>query len=58
MRASWVVGETGRWRGVVIPEGLHDPALINDLRVTRAFITEGGLRRRACRRFRSHRERH
>lgn len=37
-----VVSETGRWRGVVIAEGLHDPTLINDLRVTRAFITDEG----------------
>ena len=33
---------SGRWRGVVIAEGLHDPALINDLRVTTAFITSEG----------------
>jgi hypothetical protein len=33
----------GRWRGVVIAEGLRDPALVNDLRVIRAFITDDGL---------------
>ena len=33
---------SGRRRGVVIAEGLHDPALINDLRFTRAFITGEG----------------
>jgi hypothetical protein len=40
-----------RRRGVVIAEGLHDPALINDLRVTRAFITDEGqphVAREAC----------
>lgn len=36
------VDDRGRWRGVVIAEGLHDPALINELRVTRAFITDEG----------------
>lgn len=36
------MGETDRWRGVVIAEGLDDPALINDLRVARAFITSEG----------------
>ena len=34
-----VVDDRGRWRGVVIAEGLHDPTLINDLRVTKVFIT-------------------
>ena len=34
-----LVSGTGRWRGVVIAEGLNDPALINDLQVTKAFIT-------------------
>jgi hypothetical protein len=33
------VGELRQWRGVVIAEGLHEPTLINDLRVNRAFIT-------------------
>lgn len=33
---------SGRWRGVVIAEGLHDPALINDLQITKAFITAEG----------------
>jgi len=36
------MGEAERWRGVVIAEGLHDPTLINDLRVTRVFITAEG----------------
>lgn len=31
-----------RWRGVVIAEGLHDPGVINGLRVTRAFISGEG----------------
>jgi hypothetical protein len=39
---SFVDG-SGRWRGVVIAEGLRDPAVINDLQVTRAFITGEGL---------------
>lgn len=33
---------SGRWRGVVIAEGLRDPALVNDLRVVRAVITGDG----------------
>jgi PhnB protein len=33
----------GRWQGAVIAEGLRDPALVNDLRVTRAMITGEGL---------------
>jgi len=36
------VDGTSQWRGVVIAEGLHDPTLINDLRVSRAFITDDG----------------
>jgi hypothetical protein len=36
------VDDSGRWRGVVIAEGLRDPALINGLRVTRAFIAGEG----------------
>ncbi len=36
------MGGSDRWRGVVIAEGLRDPALINDLRVTGAFITAEG----------------
>jgi hypothetical protein len=36
------VDDSCRWRGVVIAEGLHDPTVINDLRVTRAFITGEG----------------
>jgi hypothetical protein len=39
LRHHVLVGRTSRWRGVVIAEGLRDPALINDLPVTRAFIT-------------------
>lgn len=35
------MAELKLWRGVVIAEALHDPALINDLRVSRAFITRG-----------------
>ncbi len=31
--------EPGRWRCVVIAEGLHDPALVNELWATKAFIT-------------------
>lgn len=37
-----LVEDSTRWRGVVIAEGLHDPAVLNDLRVTRAFITGEG----------------
>jgi hypothetical protein len=37
------VEEFGQWRGVVIAEGLDDPALINDFQVSRAFITGEGL---------------
>jgi hypothetical protein len=33
------MSDTGRWRGLVIAEGLYDPALVNDLQVTKAFIT-------------------
>jgi hypothetical protein len=36
------VGDSGRWHGVVIAEGLHDPAVINDLWVTKAFISGVG----------------
>jgi hypothetical protein len=39
---SVCVDETGRWRGLVIAEGLHDPALINGFQVTKAFITDDG----------------
>jgi hypothetical protein len=42
LRHHVLVGRTSRWRGVVIAEGLRDPALINDLPVTRAFITAVG----------------
>ncbi len=34
--------EFTQWRGVVLAEGLRDPALINDFRVSRAFITGEG----------------
>jgi hypothetical protein len=34
--------ETNRWRGVVIAEGLHDPTVLNALRVDGAYITQDG----------------
>jgi hypothetical protein len=37
-----LVDDNCRWCGVVVAEGLHDPAVINDLWVTRAFITGDG----------------
>jgi hypothetical protein len=36
------VDEFTQWRGVVIAEGLHDPAVLNDFRVSGAFITGEG----------------
>ncbi len=42
VRHPVVVSQTSQWHGVVIAEGLHDPALINNLQVTRAFITSDG----------------
>lgn len=36
------VAELKPWRGVVIAEALHDPALINELQVSGAFITGEG----------------
>jgi hypothetical protein len=42
VRHHVLVDGSGRWHGVVIAEGLHDPAVINDLRVTKAFISGEG----------------
>jgi hypothetical protein len=36
------VAELKLWRGVVVAEALRDPALINDLRVSRVLITGEG----------------
>ncbi len=33
------MSESDRWRGLVIAEGLYEPTLVNDLQVTKAFIT-------------------
>jgi hypothetical protein len=36
------MGASGRWHGMVIAQGWHDPAVVDGLRVTRALITGAG----------------